>query len=195
MASKDNRDYQQNFQLLKDMFPSMPSKTSREILAHGFLKGSGRVGRATRLDEKKRIELAVNAHIRHRFTDYDLYLKASRHFGTRTSNPRMEARQRIKEHTKSIANSWRQDANGAEIEASQDPIRATVCPFKVAGEPKQTVKGSSTPRADQKQSDRSIGSRMTKLRGNRKPTPRLTEKGKAEPIRELFQQGLSLTPD
>ena len=56
----------------------MPTKTSEEILAHGFLKGSCRVGRATRLDEKKRIELAVNAHIRHRYTDYDIYLKARR---------------------------------------------------------------------------------------------------------------------
>ena len=179
MATKDNRDYQQNFQLLKDMFPSMPSKTCWEILAHGFLKGSGRVGRATRLDEKKRIELAVNAHIRHRFTDYDIYLKASRHFGTRRSNPRMEARQRIKEQIKSIANSWRQDANGAEIEASQDPIRATVCPVKVAGEPKQTVKVSTTPRADQKQSDRSIGSRMTKLRGKQKTNAKIDRKRKS----------------
>ena len=178
MSSKDNRDYQQNFQLLKEMFPSMPSKTSGEILAHGFLKGSGRAGRARRLDEKKRIELAVNAHIRHRFTDYDIYLKASRHTSTRRSNPRMEARQRIKEQIKSITNSWRQDANSAGKEASRDPIRATVCPVKVAGEPKQTIKVSTTPRADQKQSDRSIGNRVTKLRGKQKKTPGVIEKGK-----------------
>ena len=179
MATKDNRDYQQNFQLLKDMFPRMPTKTSGEILAHGFLKGSGRVGRATRLDEKKRIELAVNAHIRHRFTDYDMYLKARRQFGNRRSSPRMEARQRIKEQIKSISNSWRQDANGAGIEACQDPIRAAVCPVKVDGEPKHTAKLSTTPRADQKQSDRSIGSRMTKLRGKQKTNAKISRKRKS----------------
>ena len=180
MATKDNRDYQQNFQLLKDQFPRMPTKTSREILAHGFLKGSGRVGRATRLDEKKRIELAVNAHIRHRFTDYDIYLKARRQFGNRRSNPRMEARQRIKEQIKSISNSWRQDANGAGIEACQDPIRAAVCPVKVAGEPKHTVKLSTTPRTDQKQSDRSIGSRVTKLRRKQKASAKIDGKRKRQ---------------
>lgn len=173
----------------------MPTKTRGEILAHGFLKGSGRVGHATRLDEKKRIELAVNAHIRHRFTDYDIYLKARRQFGTKRSNPRMEARQRIKEQIKSIANSWRQDANGAGIEACQDPIRAAVCPVKVAGEPKHTVKLSTTPRADKKQSDGSFGSRGTKLRRKQKANAKINRKRKSRANSITLLAGLSLTSD
>ena len=179
VATKDNRDHQQNLQLLREMFPRMPSKTSEEILAHGFLKGSGRVGRATRLDEQKRIELAVNAHIRHRYTDYDIYLKARKQFGNKSSNPRMEARQRVIEQIKSIANSWRPDANGARIEACQDPIRAEVCPVKVAEKPEHTVKLSTTPHADQKPSDGSIGGCVTKLKRIRKANAKVSRKGES----------------
>lgn len=174
VATKDSRDYQQNLQSLNEMFPRMPTKTSGEILAHGFQKGSGRVGRARRLDEKKRIELAVIAHIRHRFTDYDIYLQARTQNGNRSPNPRTEARKRVIGQIKRIADSWRPDVNDAGIAASQDPIRAAVCPAKVAGMPKHTIKFSTTPRVDQKQSDRSIGSCVTKLGRKQKANPKIS---------------------
>ena len=126
----------------------MPTKTCGEILAHGFQKGSGRVGRATRLSEKRRIELAVNAHIRHRFTDYDIYLRTRRQFRSRNPNPRTEARQRVIGQIKMIADSWRPAANDAGTEACRDPIRTAVCPVEVAGKPEHTVKLSTTPRAN-----------------------------------------------
>ena len=59
---------------------------------------------------------------------------------------------------KKIADSWRPDTNDAGIEACQDPLRAAVCPVKVAGKLKHTVKLSTT-----KQSGGSIGSCMAKL--------------------------------
>ena len=150
----------------------MPTKTSGEILAHGFQKGSGRVGRATRLGEKKRVELAVNAHIRHRFTDYDIYLKARRKFRNRSPNPRTEARQRVIGQIKKIADSWRPDASDSGIEACQDPIRAAVCPVKVAGKLKHTVKLSTT-----KQSDGSIGSCVAKLSRKQRANAGTSRKG------------------
>ncbi len=131
VATKDNRDSRQNLQLLREIFPRMPAKTMEEILAHGFQKGSGRVGRATRLNEEKRIELAVNAHIRHRFTDYEIYLRARRNNGNGSPSPRTEARQRVIGKVTKIANSWRPDAQNAGIEPCQHPMQAAVCPVKV----------------------------------------------------------------
>ena len=162
VATKDNRDYQQNLQLLREMFPRMPAKTMEEILGHGFQKGSGRVGRATRLDEEKRIELAVNAHIRHRFTDYEKYLKARRKIGKGSPCPRTEARQRVVGQVTRIAESWRADAHNAGREPCQHPIQAAVCPVKVAGQPKHTIKLATTLSADLKQSNGLIGRRVAK---------------------------------
>lgn len=47
-----------------------------EILEHGFQKGSGRVGRSQILEDRLKVQLAVNAHIRHRLTQYDSILAA-----------------------------------------------------------------------------------------------------------------------
>lgn len=140
----------------------MPAKTMEEILAHGFQKGSGRVGRTTRLDEEKRIELAVNAHIRHRFTDYENHLKARRKVGNGSLQPRTEARQRVIGQVTRIAESWRADALNARIESCQHPIKAAVCPADVAGQPKHTAKLATTLSASLKQSEGSIGRRVAK---------------------------------
>ena len=162
VAIKDNREYQQNLQILRKMFPRMPAKTTEEILAHGFQKGSGRVGRATRLDEEKRIELAVNAHIRHRFTDYENHLKARGKIGKGSPSPRTEARQRVIGQVTRIAESWRADAHNAGKEPCQHPIQPAVCPVQVPMQPKPTVKLATTLSADPKQSDELIGRRVAK---------------------------------
>lgn len=140
----------------------MPTKTMEEVLAHGFQKGSGRVGRAARLDEEKRIELAVNAHIRHRFTDYESHLKARKKIGNGSPNPRMEARQMVKGQVKRIAESWRPEPYIAGIEPCQHPTQAAVCSVKVAGQPKHTAKHATPLSAYPKQSGGSIGRLMAK---------------------------------
>ena len=87
-------------------FPRISRDSAEEILEHGFLKGSGRVGRSTTLDEELKIELAVNAHIRHRFTDYDsLYtqMKAANVNG----DMKKIARTRVYDQVTKIAQSWR----------------------------------------------------------------------------------------
>lgn len=61
-------------QLLRQQFPRMPEDSLEEIVSHAFLKGSGRVGRTSRVTDKKKAELAVEAHIRHTHTMYDTLL-------------------------------------------------------------------------------------------------------------------------
>ena len=140
----------------------MPAKTMKEILAHGFQKGSGRVGRATRLAEEKRIELAVNAHIRHRFTDYENRLKARKKIGKGSPSPRTEARRRVMGQVTRIAESWRTDVHDTGREPCQHPIQLAVCPVKVAGQPKHSVKLATTLTADLKQSDGLLSRRVAK---------------------------------
>ena len=179
VATKDKRDYRQNLDLLREMFPRMPPKTMEEILAHGFQKGSGRVGRVTRLDEEKRIRLAVNAHIRHRFTDYEIHLKARRKIGNGNFNPRTEARQRVIGQVTRIAESWRPDAHNAGIEPYQHPIQAAACPVNIAGKPKHTVKLATTLSADLKQSDGLIGRHVAKPSRKQRARAKIGRRGKS----------------
>jgi hypothetical protein len=55
-------------------FPNIPSEVKESVLKHGFRKNSGRVGRTRMLSMKKRVVLAVIAHIRHQHTGYDKML-------------------------------------------------------------------------------------------------------------------------
>jgi len=71
VAAKDGRDLKRDRQLLLERFPQIPSTVADQILEHGFLKGSGRVGRSAKLDADLKFEIAVTAHIRHNFTNYD----------------------------------------------------------------------------------------------------------------------------
>ena len=103
----------------------------------------------------------------------------------------MEARQRVIDQIRFIANSWRPDANGVRIEACQDPIRAAVCPVKVAGKPKHTVKLSTTPRADQKQSDGSIGSCVTELSRKQRANAKINRKRKSRAESRALLAGFS----
>ncbi|MGH2693893.1 MAG: DUF2293 domain-containing protein [Actinomycetota bacterium] len=58
---------------VRDLYPSCPEGTEFEIAEHACRKYSGRVGRsaAAKSLSPDAIELAVLAHVRHRFTRYD----------------------------------------------------------------------------------------------------------------------------
>ncbi|KAL2056490.1 hypothetical protein ABVK25_003514 [Lepraria finkii] len=140
VAAKDSRDDKQNRYLLMEMFPRMPAKSMQELLEHGFQKGSGRVGRATKLDVEERIELAVHAHARHNFTNYDSYLREQRKAGDRGLSLRGRARKRVHGQVKSIVNSWRpekNDINGIS-ELRRYPQRVTTIATKVPKKPRWT---------------------------------------------------------
>jgi len=49
----------------------MPKKEAGWIADHAFEVSSGRVGRSSSVEIEKKIELAVNAYVRHNHTTYD----------------------------------------------------------------------------------------------------------------------------
>lgn len=106
MAQKDARDTQRAGVLLDSKFPSIPEVDRRAVLAHAFLKGSGRVGRTTRLEEEQKVTLAVEAHIRHMHTEYDHLLDSK--------IDRMLARDKVRERVKMIKNQWAEGEEDSE---------------------------------------------------------------------------------
>ncbi|CAG8885755.1 unnamed protein product [Penicillium egyptiacum] len=62
---------------LKDLFPNIPDKDLNQIIKTAFQKGQKKVGTATELPLARRVQLAVVAHVRHVYTDYDRLLKTT----------------------------------------------------------------------------------------------------------------------
>ncbi|CAI7644940.1 unnamed protein product [Penicillium palitans] len=62
---------------LKDLFPNIPEKDLNQIIKTAFQKGQKKVGTATELPLARRAQLAVVAHVRHVYTDYDRLLKTT----------------------------------------------------------------------------------------------------------------------
>ena len=102
VAAKDSRDHEQAHKLLHRYFPNMPEDARLEILEHGFQKGSGRVGRSQKLEDGSKVQLAVNAHIRHRLTQYDSILAANK-----GQDVKFAAREMVHGQVQAIADSWR----------------------------------------------------------------------------------------
>lgn len=107
-GQRDRREKKQIRTVLKDMYPQMPLEDLEHILAHGFEKGSKRVGRTTRLDIDDRAELAVIAYIRHQYTDYDNVLSQKRkHVGRRISTlTRAQIRYQIQATVGVVLQEW-----------------------------------------------------------------------------------------
>ncbi|KAJ5138074.1 hypothetical protein N7526_004307 [Penicillium atrosanguineum] len=60
---------------IKDLFPNVPQSDLFQIIKTAFQKGQQKVGTAPGLPLARRAQLAVVAHIRHVYTDYDRLLK------------------------------------------------------------------------------------------------------------------------
>lgn len=86
----------------------MPEAACTEILGHGFQKGSGRVGRSQKLENRLKVQLAVNAHIRHRLTLYDSILAADK-----GQDAKLTAREMVYSQVQAIADSWRATSSRA----------------------------------------------------------------------------------
>jgi hypothetical protein len=72
-----DHDYVARFaRAISDQFPAIPAGVETQIAEHACLKHSGRVGRSAAAKEfsADAIFLAVQAHVRHRYTDYDKLL-------------------------------------------------------------------------------------------------------------------------
>ena len=68
---KDERDMAKAKAEVQKRYPKIPAPDLEKVLSHAFLKGSGRVGRTSRQSVGRRASLAVGAHVRHTYTDYD----------------------------------------------------------------------------------------------------------------------------
>jgi hypothetical protein len=69
------REEQKVTEEMLQLYPSMPPAEAVEIVEHAWAIGSGRVGRTSQLATTEAIEMAVKAHIRHVYTEYDEVLQ------------------------------------------------------------------------------------------------------------------------
>jgi hypothetical protein len=97
-----DRKYVAEFaQAIREQYPGIPSGADIKIAEHACLKYSGRVGRsaAAKSFEPDFVFLAVRAHVRHAYTDYDelLFKYDDRHL----------ARERVRERIEAVLKEWR----------------------------------------------------------------------------------------
>ncbi|MCJ1383073.1 hypothetical protein MMC17_006186 [Xylographa soralifera] len=101
---------------IKDLFPKIPDKDLRDIITHAFELGKARVGTAPELPLPRRVQLAVVAHIRHTYTDYDNLLKEV---------PWNAARAMIEQASLNKLAQWRGDDDD-EPDAMEDILREII---------------------------------------------------------------------
>ncbi|KAL4801231.1 hypothetical protein BDV18DRAFT_149712 [Aspergillus unguis] len=93
--------------VLKDLFPNIPDNDLNQIIKTAFQKGQRKVGTAVELPLARRAQLAVVAHIRHIYTDYDRLLKSTSFH---------EARATVEQPTLAKLVEWRgDDENGKTV--------------------------------------------------------------------------------
>ena len=97
-----DRKYMAEFaQAIREQFPRIPAGADIKIAEHACLKYSGRVGRsaAAKTFEPDAVFLAVRAHVRHTYTDYD---ESAVQF-----DDRRFARETVKEKIETVLEEWR----------------------------------------------------------------------------------------
>lgn len=122
--------------LIHQCFPRIPETSSLAILKHIHLKGTGRDGRSAELENEVKIRLAVNAHIRHEFTTYDLLCNQAH-----ANDPHSDlivVRDLVSNEVKRIAESWRAEALSVTNEVKDNVSKHTV-PTKMSGSKAETL--------------------------------------------------------
>lgn len=130
-----------------NIFPQIPSKALDNVVKIALEKGKGKVGRTGKLDVKRKVHLAVWAHIRHCETDYDKLL--------RSGVAREEARLQVEEKIKEVRKAWGGDSQKKHGKPGKSPKSAAGPNFKSAqatkgakkdspGLPKKTAKTSTS---------------------------------------------------
>jgi len=97
-----DQDYVARFALaISNQFPAIPAGVETQIAEHACLKHSGRVGRSAAAKEfsADAIFLAVQAHVRHRHTDYDKLLFQY--------DDRSLAREQVRDKVDLVLEQWR----------------------------------------------------------------------------------------
>lgn len=87
---------------IREFYTGCPKHTDKKIAEHACLKYSGRVGRSASAKEfsRKAIRLAVQAHVRHTATEYDVLLSKG--------HERLDARLQVESKVVDILTKWEQ---------------------------------------------------------------------------------------
>ena len=104
---KDEKDITKARNAIRELFPKIPLENCQAVLEHSFMKGSGRVGRSTTLDDRKKVTLAVVAHIRHTMTPYEAILRQLTQQGVNETDRRFAARAAIADRIAEVLQQWR----------------------------------------------------------------------------------------
>jgi hypothetical protein len=108
-------DKEQTRGAVREMFPKIPEVDLHAIINHAFEQGTNRVGNAD-LPLARRVQLAVVAHIRHVYTDYDKLLK---------TGGWSEARAMVEPVSLAKLKEWRDEA-GAPSNEIEDTFREVI---------------------------------------------------------------------
>ena len=135
---KDEKDIDKAGNIIRTLFPNIPLDNCQAILRHSFIKGSGRVGRSTTLDDNKKITLAVVAHIRHTMTPYDEMLRQLTQEGVEEAERRLAARAAVTKRVADVLKLWRGTLN-------VNPTARRVALTKTSGV-KTATKSKSAPK-------------------------------------------------
>lgn len=96
-------DYVRDFaRAIRERYPAVPAGADIAIAEHACLKYSGRIGRTAAAKDlsDEAVDLAVRAHIRHRWTAYDEFLMSGRDWA--------DARAAVRSEVGTIAGRWRE---------------------------------------------------------------------------------------
>jgi hypothetical protein len=93
---------------IRDRYPAIPEGADLPIAEHACQKYSGRIGRSAAAKDLsvEAVDLAVRAHIRHRWTAYDELLMSGR--------DRADARAAVRSDVDAIVSRWREAASDTE---------------------------------------------------------------------------------
>lgn len=91
---------------IREQFPTIPESVERKVVEHACEVGSGRVGRIKQVPLHERARLAVFAHIRHEFTDYEALIGEFRRDGFDAIDARELAREEVEADSCCIAEKW-----------------------------------------------------------------------------------------
>lgn len=146
---------------VKKLFPQAPEGDVPEIVARAMKKGSGRVGRTSRIAVEAKATLAVTAHVRHCHTNYDQLLKDGHNRG----KARNQTYQKINE----VLQAWRGNINSKKKEKKlvSSMLKPQVGQSTKTTKQKQTIKPAKeqNPALSSKLPTMSpVERRMTKLK-------------------------------
>ena len=113
-TEKETKGYIHN--AVREMFPKIPEADLQAIVSHAFEEGTNRVGNAKELSLARRVQLAVVAHIRHTYTDYDKLLK---------TDGWSEARSQVEKVSLAKLKEWR-DEDGKQSDELEETFREVI---------------------------------------------------------------------